>query len=217
VDEADLLTACSCPDWANPCKHVAATHYVLGEAFDRDPFLLFELRGRSKAQVLEALRAARAGEASGPPSRRRAGRISAPSGEPGEVATVALGKLGTADYDLPREPLPALRLTFATPPISGGVLRQLGIPAGWGSSASPVEMLGPLIRAAAERALSLAMADPELAEPGIAESGALGAMAEATAPTERTTARVSTEAKPAPRRSKRARAARNSASSGEGE
>ncbi len=48
ADEADLETDCTCPDWANPCKHVAATHYVLGEALDRDPFLLFELRGRDK-------------------------------------------------------------------------------------------------------------------------------------------------------------------------
>jgi uncharacterized Zn finger protein len=55
----DLETDCSCPDWANPCKHVAAVHYVLSEEFDRDPFLLFALRGRSKEQVLEALRARR--------------------------------------------------------------------------------------------------------------------------------------------------------------
>jgi uncharacterized Zn finger protein len=58
---ADLETSCSCPDWGDPCKHVAATHYVLGEALDRDPFLLFELRGRTKDQVLDALRAARGG------------------------------------------------------------------------------------------------------------------------------------------------------------
>ncbi|MET0384785.1 MAG: SWIM zinc finger family protein, partial [Polyangiales bacterium] len=62
-ERRDLKTSCSCPDWGDPCKHVAATHYVLGEALDRDPFLLFELRGRTKQQVLEALRAARSGSA----------------------------------------------------------------------------------------------------------------------------------------------------------
>lgn len=41
----DLTTDCSCPDWSNPCKHVAAVYYLLAEAFDRDPFLLFRLRG----------------------------------------------------------------------------------------------------------------------------------------------------------------------------
>jgi uncharacterized Zn finger protein len=55
----ELKTDCSCPDWANPCKHIAATHYILAEAFDRDPFLLFELRGWTKEKVLEELRAAR--------------------------------------------------------------------------------------------------------------------------------------------------------------
>lgn len=51
----DLQTACSCPDWANPCKHVAATFYLIGEEFDRDPFLLFALRGATKAQILADL------------------------------------------------------------------------------------------------------------------------------------------------------------------
>ena len=37
----DLKTDCSCPDWSNPCKHIAAVYYLLGEEFDRDPFLLF--------------------------------------------------------------------------------------------------------------------------------------------------------------------------------
>jgi len=56
----DLTTECSCPDWANPCKHVAATHYILGERFDDDPFLLFRLRGRSQERILQALRERRA-------------------------------------------------------------------------------------------------------------------------------------------------------------
>jgi uncharacterized Zn finger protein len=57
-----LTTDCSCPDWANPCKHVAATHYILGDRFDEDPFLLFRLRGRSQEQILQAMRQRRAGQ-----------------------------------------------------------------------------------------------------------------------------------------------------------
>jgi uncharacterized Zn finger protein len=57
----DLLTDCSCPDPANPCKHIAATHYILGERFDEDPFLIFRLRGRTQEQVMQALRQRRAG------------------------------------------------------------------------------------------------------------------------------------------------------------
>ena len=48
AERGGLKTSCSCPDWANPCKHVAAVTYLLGERFDGDPFLIFELRGRSK-------------------------------------------------------------------------------------------------------------------------------------------------------------------------
>jgi uncharacterized Zn finger protein len=60
----DLETDCSCPDWSNPCKHVAAAHYILGERFDEDPFLLFRLRGRTQEQILQALRQRRAAQAS---------------------------------------------------------------------------------------------------------------------------------------------------------
>jgi uncharacterized Zn finger protein len=59
----DLITNCSCPDWANPCKHVAAVYYLLGERFDEDPFLIFLLRGRSKEEIAAALRARRTGGA----------------------------------------------------------------------------------------------------------------------------------------------------------
>jgi uncharacterized Zn finger protein len=59
----DLTTRCSCPDEANPCKHLAAVFYLLGERFDQDPFLIFRLRGRTREEVLSALRARRAGEA----------------------------------------------------------------------------------------------------------------------------------------------------------
>lgn len=51
----DLQTDCSCPDWANPCKHIAAVYYLLGERFDQDPFLLFELRGRSQQEIAASL------------------------------------------------------------------------------------------------------------------------------------------------------------------
>jgi len=55
----DLQTECSCPDWSNPCKHIAAVYYLLAEEFDGDPFLIFKLRGRTKDQIIEALRALR--------------------------------------------------------------------------------------------------------------------------------------------------------------
>jgi uncharacterized Zn finger protein len=55
----ELETDCSCPDWANPCKHIAAVYYLLAEQFDEDPFFIFLLRGRTKDEIIEILRAKR--------------------------------------------------------------------------------------------------------------------------------------------------------------
>ena len=52
----DIHSRCSCPDPANPCKHIGAVYYVLGDRFSEDPFVLFQLRGRTKDQIIAALR-----------------------------------------------------------------------------------------------------------------------------------------------------------------
>lgn len=49
--QRDFTTHCSCPDWSNPCKHVAGISYLLASALDQDPFLLFELRGLARDQL----------------------------------------------------------------------------------------------------------------------------------------------------------------------
>lgn len=41
----DLKMSCSCPDWAVPCKHLAAVVYVIANEIDKNPFLVFELHG----------------------------------------------------------------------------------------------------------------------------------------------------------------------------
>jgi hypothetical protein len=51
-NEQDLVTGCTCPDTANPCKHLAAVYLLLGEEFDRDPFLLFTMRGMRRDKLL---------------------------------------------------------------------------------------------------------------------------------------------------------------------
>lgn len=155
---ADLETHCTCPDWGDPCKHVAATHYVLGEALDRDPFLLFELRGKTKEQVLDALRAARG--RSQPSTKKGAKSKAADAVEAVEVPTVKLGKVKANDYERPREALPALHFMFDEPVVHGAVLRQLGAPATWESEASPADVLAPMVRAAAETARRIALAEP---------------------------------------------------------
>lgn len=56
----DLITSCSCPDSSNPCKHIAAVFYLLAEEFDRNPLLLFELRGLPRDEFTALLGAATA-------------------------------------------------------------------------------------------------------------------------------------------------------------
>ncbi|MFF3854721.1 SWIM zinc finger family protein [Micromonospora sp. NPDC002575] len=56
----ELDQHCSCPDHAVPCKHLAATFYLLAEAFDADPFELLHWRGRRRADLLDRLRTLRA-------------------------------------------------------------------------------------------------------------------------------------------------------------
>jgi uncharacterized Zn finger protein len=77
---ADLTLRCSCPDSAVPCKHLAATFYLLAEAFDADPFQILHWRGRDREALLSRLRILRAGV----------------DDRPSTVATAATAGLGTA-------------------------------------------------------------------------------------------------------------------------
>ena len=52
----DLLTSCTCADWANPCKHTAAVYYILSDIFEYDPFTLLYLRGKSRIEIREIIR-----------------------------------------------------------------------------------------------------------------------------------------------------------------
>lgn len=82
----DLVSRCSCPDWANPCKHLAAVYFLLGEAITRNPLLLLNLRGVSRADL--------AGEEA--PARAPA---AAPEAAPPDEALTAEGF-----YGRPQEP-----------------------------------------------------------------------------------------------------------------
>jgi uncharacterized Zn finger protein len=136
----EMQTACTCPDSVNPCKHVAATYYRLGEEFDADPFLLLQLRGRDRESLLSALRAHRA----------------AGAGVDFTEGTAAPGA------DLPGDPdafwsvgpaAGALRFQWDSPGDSGALLRRLGIPGGMDESV--VERLAAYYRTIGSRARGL--------------------------------------------------------------
>lgn len=95
----ELVTSCSCPDVAEPCKHAAAVCYRVADLLDDDPFTLLLLRGRTRAEVLAGLRARRGG----PPRAAQA----AP---PGLAARQLPARAAAAaEAPLPRPPLPPPR------------------------------------------------------------------------------------------------------------
>ena len=51
---ADLVTACECDAWAQPCVHALALMYQLAWHLDGDPYVLMLLRGRTREQLLDA-------------------------------------------------------------------------------------------------------------------------------------------------------------------
>jgi len=51
----DFTTDCSCPDWSNPCKHVAAVFFLITEYLDKNPLILFEIRGKDQSEIIENL------------------------------------------------------------------------------------------------------------------------------------------------------------------
>lgn len=60
--ERDFKTSCSCPDYANPCKHIAGVYYLLASGLDRDPFVMFELRGLSRDDLRAELERSHLGQ-----------------------------------------------------------------------------------------------------------------------------------------------------------
>jgi uncharacterized Zn finger protein len=98
----ELQPRCSCPDWADPCKHAAAVCYLVAGALDADPFSLLLLRGRRRDEVLAGLRA-----------RRRSAKVtmahpdrSGPAVDPGVDAREAYQR---SLASLPAPPLPPQR------------------------------------------------------------------------------------------------------------
>jgi len=110
----DLETECSCPDYSNPCKHIAATHYILGERFDEDPFLIFRLRGRTQEQVMQELR------------KRRAGSDETVEEEAEEAEIVIPLEEQTENFWDARAPLEGFAVSIRPPAIEMPLLKRLG-------------------------------------------------------------------------------------------
>ena len=139
----ELQTHCDCPDWANPCKHVAAVCYIMAEALDRDPWLLFDLRGKAKDEVMAALQEALNAAAEAAPKKRGRPKKNAVNAaevlSPPRPIAEPWTRMEDEAYDRLRAPLPVLALPRGVP-----------------SDPAVFTQLGPLPHARIEASLSLA-------------------------------------------------------------
>ena len=158
--QGDLETDCSCPDWSNPCKHVAAVYLLLGEEFDRDPFLIFRMRGMDREDLL------------GPEFRRSAQTLEGPTlpaeplpPEPGEFWTNPLTALREKDHAGPA----------VIPDLAAALPQQLGRFPLWQGNREFVPAMQDIYRAASQRAVELHMGPAEPPEqPSTGERGGAG-------------------------------------------
>jgi uncharacterized Zn finger protein len=152
----DLITNCSCPDWANPCKHVAAVYYLLGEQFDADPFLIFQLRGRDKEQIMAALRARRA-TADTAASQQSAAQPALTAPEPVVPLEQCLERFWErADEATDIQPP---RFAIAAPPLDAAPIKRLGSPPFWSGQPSFVTLMSQAYAQIAKAALDVAFGE----------------------------------------------------------
>jgi len=133
---SDIHSKCSCPDPKNPCKHIGAIYYQLGDRFSEDPFVLFQLRGRTKAQILDDLRRLRStgtvevkpeqkAEVESPSSQSPVGSppLENPSNEAEPAVDTSIQLEQFWKYD---EPLDPSLVVITPPPDNRTVLDVLG-------------------------------------------------------------------------------------------
>ncbi len=143
----DIRTYCSCPDSANPCKHIAALYYILAEEFDRDPFMIFDLRGRTRDEISAALR-----------QKRTDGNENWPEPEvmaADEVTEQEEAALSMDDFWEAGEG-ESFSVNISPPDVSGAVIKRLGTPQFWDSKEDFVEKMGGYYDEISRRAIETA-------------------------------------------------------------
>jgi uncharacterized Zn finger protein len=126
ASRGDLETDCSCPDYSNPCKHIAAVYYLLGEQFDADPFLLFRLRGKGKDEIMTLLRARRTAAEPAPEPVEEKKRKPRASTEP----VIPLEKMLDRFWDA-AENLDDFAVKIEAPTVDAIPVKRLGAPGFW--------------------------------------------------------------------------------------
>ncbi len=145
---------CSCADRVSPCQHIAALHYALGDKVDEDPFLLFQLRGRPKERVLQALRGVRVHTA----------QDALPEGEGvalpvDELLPPMRRRFTLEEFVQSEEAIEPIHFHMSGPEVQMAPLKGLGEPPEWNYSQGVPELLEPVYRAASRLALEIALGE----------------------------------------------------------
>jgi uncharacterized Zn finger protein len=144
----DLTTSCSCPDMSNPCKHIAAAYYLLGEEFDRDPFLLFQLRGLTRDELCARLQATSPSAPTAAGSDEPAPDTVTPlPGEPLPTNPKAFWAIGALPEELFRDVVKA--------PVSAALPKRLGHFPFWRGQEHFLDTLESLYRAAGQHGMEV--------------------------------------------------------------
>ena len=142
-----IKTDCSCPDSANPCKHIAAVYYILAEEFDRDPFMLFKLRGRTNDEITASLRKKRTACTEKAPELEEH-----PSGNVTEQKEVPLSIDGFWSGD----ELESFSVNISPPDVSAAIIKRLGTPQFWDSKDNFNKKMGGYYEEISRRAMEAA-------------------------------------------------------------
>lgn len=147
---SEMLGSCTCPDKARPCKHIAAVHYAFGQALDRDPFLLFKVRGADRDRLLAGFNLAWFGEE----YDAEAHEIGV-NGQDAGIPALPLDadRFNRSEHELGRMSFAPLALE---PDLL--ILDRLGAPRSWSIPVAIEDLLGPVFIEATRLARSIAFA-----------------------------------------------------------
>lgn len=150
----DLTTTCSCPDIANPCKHVAAVLYILGQALDQDPFQLLSLRGMSRREIMEEIEKKRIDISS---SSALTGEDDFELTESTDDNMLAIDYTSLSPDQFWQSDLVVEELSFEIkqPSVRVPSLRKLGAPPSWSDPVNFINVFDPIYEDASELALRI--------------------------------------------------------------
>ncbi|MBF2022685.1 MAG: SWIM zinc finger family protein [Hydrococcus sp. C42_A2020_068] len=161
---SDIHSRCNCPDKANPCKHIGAVYYQLGDRFSEDPFVLFQLRGRTKEQILEALRQLRSQESaveaglSGNSTDLPTVNVENPPAQKPEIGKKPQKTSNIEQFWQYDEPLDSSLVAIVPPADGKTVLNLLGrIPLAYADAQAVEQYLEQVYRTASQQAIVSAL------------------------------------------------------------